>query len=1064
MTALRAGLAVYPDHEFVVFEFVQACPGLKEKKAALRYLAELLHAKPHTGDGLVAYFEQAVRLIDDPEEADRFLAELEQFLDERPDLWQTWAVVTQQLVMAHRTEEAVATARQAADRFPLVARVWVDLAEAFRAGGQTEDRLDALRQAVAVAPGWVPAARELSVALSDAGHLDDAVQAARRVIPHAAVDPMAHWALAERLWQADRGREALDHAKQAVRLDTGHDPRADMAWGAVQAWAERLDEPDEAVGLARELTRDRAGDPRAWVRLARCLTEYRDATEALSALDHAVRMDPKNVEAHDLRAERLTALGRFDDAAQAARPTALVEDLPVVLQGRAAWVEARRGNFAAAIPPMQALVAVDPEYYWGWQQLAEWYNETGRPQSYLEAAGELVRLRPDSPISLMMRGDARIQTGDRDNGKSDLRDALRVSPGFSPAAVVLFDACLADDETREARAALAVLQEHLTGPEGLVKQIQFAARTGDTDGATRAFGDLCDTPAEGPSVFLQAALIEMHTADLAVQANAALRRAWESGEPFHPWAALYWLDTPDGDAADAETRLAAIDAAVRHYPGFAPAHDRRAEVLAHAGRFDEAAAACAPAMLGEPAPLPLRGRAAWVAAQRGDRLTAIEQMRQLVDSEPGYTWGWRQLAEWYDAVGKPEDAVRAADHLVRTAPNDPVALAIRGEARRALGDHRGAKADFQKAYDLDPSYDAAGLQLVAAQLSTDDLTGAAEALAKLRANGNGPLVKLRAVEVAARRGDLPDARDGFRALLADVGAIRGVLRDAAMALTDAGWGSEADEELEAAVTGGVATPHAAGLWVERLLLAGQAWKAADRLGDVIAANRDVGREAVLTYVWAQAVAREPHGVAATVQRFADLLREDDEGWARAGDALATVQNFPFAVAWLGDWKDRPGCRPWMLRPLADGLRALGRDVDADQLTRAVVASADADEVPPDFLAWLAVTAAVEGRTDEAIARLRAADPLGQPDGVKLLLAIAGAVVAVQTATGCRKSEAFADAKDMLRTASSACRPADTPPGAARWYRRAVDRIASDARSLNAKLWAWWQRVAPWVRG
>ena len=63
---------------------------------------------------------------------------------------------------------------------------------------------------------------------------------------------------------------------------------------------------------------------------------------------------------------------------------------------------------------MQALVAVDPTYVWGWQQLAEWYNETDHPQGYLEAASELVRLQPFHPVAFMMRGDARIQTGDRD--------------------------------------------------------------------------------------------------------------------------------------------------------------------------------------------------------------------------------------------------------------------------------------------------------------------------------------------------------------------------------------------------------------------------------------------------------------------------------------------------------------------------------------------------------------------------------------------------------------------------------------------------------------------------
>jgi len=98
----------------------------------------------------------------------------------------------------------------------------------------------------------------------------------------------------------------------------------------------------------------------------------------------------------------------------------------MILQGRAAWVEARRGNLPLACREMQALVTLEPTYYWGWQQLAEWYNETNRPESYLEAASELTRLRPESPLSLTMRGEAKLQTGDREGGKADLREALRI--------------------------------------------------------------------------------------------------------------------------------------------------------------------------------------------------------------------------------------------------------------------------------------------------------------------------------------------------------------------------------------------------------------------------------------------------------------------------------------------------------------------------------------------------------------------------------------------------------------------------------------------------------------
>ena len=70
---------------------------------------------------------------------------------------------------------------------------------------------------------------------------------------------------------------------------------------------------------------------------------------------------------------------------------------------------------------------------------------------------------------------------------ADLRDALKVSAGYSQAAAVLFDAHLEDEEYREARQILALLQEHLAGPEVAVKQLQYACKTGDTDAAVQAF-------------------------------------------------------------------------------------------------------------------------------------------------------------------------------------------------------------------------------------------------------------------------------------------------------------------------------------------------------------------------------------------------------------------------------------------------------------------------------------------------------------------------------------------------------------------------------------------------
>ncbi|MBA4067880.1 MAG: hypothetical protein C0501_30105 [Isosphaera sp.] len=1055
LAAIRESLRANVDQEPMVAELVQLSRGRAEKREALAFLAAELRRQPHAGDGLVAFADQARQVYTDPDDHGELLTTLELILDDRPDLWQAWSVVIGQMAGLMRAEEAAALARDATDRFPLLAKLWLDRAQVAQVTGDAEGRVEALRQAVAVAPGWSVAARELADALDDAGEEAEAVAVLERAARRSPLDPFAHGFLAERLWDANRSREALDRAKLAVR----HEPGYDWAWHAVQLWAERLDVPDESAELARELTRDRAGDPRVWLRLARTLHHPRHHDEALAALDRATALDPRNVEAHDLKAERLAEMGRFDAALEAAQPPELAADLPFVLQGRLAWVEARRGNYAAAIPPMQALVAVDPTYLWGWHQLAEWYNETGRAENYLEAASELVRLQPGHPVALMMRGEAKLQTGDRDGGKADLREALKVSPGYSHAAAVLFDAHLADDEEKDARDALAVLQEHATGPDAAVRQIRLAARTDDPETALKAFAEVCDGTGQSP-LPVQAALAEMREAGWEDRAARVLREAWQGGGPFHPWVPIFWVESPDGRDADPGDRLRAAEACVKAYPKFVPGHDCKAEQLALAGRFEEALAACRPAEF-DPLPVELRGRAAWVEARRGDRARAVALMRQVVAEHPTFVLGWRQLAAWHDAAGRPRECLEACEQFVQLEPGNPVAYVYRGEARRGVADRRGALADFQRAFDLDPTFEAAGLSLVGEQLATGDVAGAARTLKAVGEHSESPLVRLRGVQVACRQGDQDGAAARFRALAQDPEVGRGLLKDAATAFDAEGWGARATDELRELSAAPDGTPDAAGLWAERAVAGGDPEAVSDRIPELLATNPAAGREVVLAYVWALAEAGRP--VNGVVTRYSEVLRADAPAWAKAGAALVATGNLAHAAAWLAEWRDRDGVEAWMLRPLAAAYRGLDQDEKALEVCRAAVRLGGPDDVLADFRAWLALDLALAGQADEAAATAGRVDAVLLMDGTRLVLALAEAVLMVGRAGRGGKRAALAEAKDHLRSAAGACAPRDVPAGAARAYRRVVKKLAADVGTLGARLWAFGQRLRPWVR-
>src|SRR5262249_5612062 len=163
-------------------------------------------------------------------------------------------------------------------------------------------------------------------------------------------------------------------------------------------------------------------------------------------------------------------------------------------------------------------------------------------------------------------------------------------------------------------------------------------------------------------------------------------------------------------------------------------------------------AACrAPAWNGNP-PLILRGRLAWLKARRGDVPGAITAMRSTLAEDPDYHWGWTQLADWLRDRGTPEEYREAADNLVRITPGGAVSYGYRGEARFRCGERAAAKDDFRRAFEMDPSYDYAGMYLFDMQLDDNELESAAATLAALKKLGNDPLIRTREVKLAARRG------------------------------------------------------------------------------------------------------------------------------------------------------------------------------------------------------------------------------------------------------------------------------------------------------------------------
>ena len=376
------------------------------------------------GDGLLAYRSHCRDVL----EVDEALACLRKALAAHPDLWHAWAAVIRQLADAARLDEAHKLALEATEKFPLLPQLWLDVARICRRRGDPDGELMALRETIELSAGWAEAVRELAEFYERAGDLKECRSLLERAVERSPLDAAVHGDLARVLWKLNCRDEAVDRAAQAVRLAPG----LQWAWDSLRSWTQELKRPQTAVDLARELTLKRGGEARSWLVLASMLTEEKDLDERLAALDKATQLNPRNLEGPTSGPRLLAEAGRFEEALEACRPAQWGDNPPSRLRGRAAWIEARRENYPAAVAAMKAVLVEEPRYYWGWCQLAGWHRHTGANADVSgggDHPGAVLAPRLGS-ARVPRRGDAAQQQPRRGEGKlprgAPARSGLRV--------------------------------------------------------------------------------------------------------------------------------------------------------------------------------------------------------------------------------------------------------------------------------------------------------------------------------------------------------------------------------------------------------------------------------------------------------------------------------------------------------------------------------------------------------------------------------------------------------------------------------------------------------------
>jgi tetratricopeptide (TPR) repeat protein len=1005
LPSFRAAIERSIDYGAAVEGLIDAAPSVDGRREALRFVAAEL-VRQRSTDSLFVFQRRSKGVLAPAE----VLAALEAVRDAHPDAWQPLSALADEYVAQGDLERAAERLDEALGRFPLIGPLWLDRARVAGRMGRARDEIELLGKAVAVAPGWPLPLRQLGEALTRHGRFEQAAPVLRRALALDPADARAMGRLAAALRAAGQVAEAREALERAVHLAPGFD----WAWQELRELAGVA----AALALARDLASERPHEPVALIALARALPP--DALEEqLALLDRVLGLDPRNVDAHDLRAALLSDAGHIPDALEACSPPAFGALPPLELRGRRAWILDAAGRRREAIEAMTAVLADHPDYRWGAACLAEWAAEHGSVAEAEAAASAWVRIAPDDANAWTARGAARQRAGDLEGCLSDLRTALAIDPAHREAGARHFEILLTSGRLDEAQAAVDLRQSHLTAEQRACRAVRVLAARGLRDEAVEHLAlHLREGQAPGSALpSAVAALVEAFGADAPVAALAA------ASESVHPEAAgraagtlvglagpvagerlLHAVDTradvakhvfcswleessdapedrgaarrlrelaPAAAAALAlaarahvsdppEIRLASYDEILALDPTHLEARDLRAVVLSRLGRFSDARLACRKVAGEAEAPAALRARLAWLEAVEGRFVEARRLMRAVVRDHPQHRWAWERLLDWgleHDSVGRLYLA--DAEGYAQAFPGEPVALGFLGDALRRAGRLEEAEAAFRRALERDAGF-AWGRNALANLLVARQRAPEAEALL-IEVDATPALLGAR-LRVAFAQPDLARARAVFVELLSRDDAGDEDLDRAREQFTSARATRELRQAYEAVVAG-PEPPRLAAAGLAQWLASQRDWRGCNELLQRLQAP--ALRGAVLdAYVRGLRDARESRRLKRLVRDQREALRGDDTLWAVVGSALWRF-DVRAAVEWMADWPRR-ATTPWALHVLVPGLRRLGR------LEEALRASRQALEMPPDnctdcHRAWLAVEAALCGDPLEAAA-------------------------------------------------------------------------------------------------
>ncbi len=959
-----------------------------------------------------------------------------------------------------RAAEALAPLRRALERHPDDGEILLALAEERRLAGAVDEAAELLARAegkVHPTEWW----RHAATLAMQRGHRDEALALWKRIADANPTDAGAQAVYVQHLEDAGQGAVAREHLRDLVARYPHRLPLAEL----LHDYLEDRD-PAAARALLDELAVAHPGN--AWVALerARTLAVASDpATRDAIAHARAVGCEPSallHLEGYVAQGE-----GRRDDARTAYR-AALELDLDSSnsissLIGLARNADEVRADLDFVWSRLQTSGAHGNSFL----AYASAVREHLDAPSALERLRALRQLRGHLPDVWAAEIDFLARHGRLDEALALAREAVG---RFDRSAPLWRDLALVHDRRGETAERIAALERALErAPTWMACVRLLAAAVAEHGDVERAEALLDRTIAAEPWNGSNYGFLAEIRRDAGRTAEAVdlLERAL-SLLPEYPWAwdrLGEWTAGSDRLVTVARAVIAAAPRAIRArlvvaqrdrgaslderlallrevsaiVPDDTDVDDLAAELLAGAGRWDEALAACRPPFWGDAPPTRLLGRAAWVLHERGDHAGARTAMLRAIASTPSYDWGINRLMEWTDE----HDSAAMALQIVRTAPRSAVAHAHLGETYRLAGRIQEAEHALNTALSLDRSCLLARLGMFDVYYARSDFASAATCLRDL--DEDNPWVLARTVQVSAATGRRDEADAAWERLHALPNVPEETVREAVTGYRSSGLAMHLDKLLHDAVFEADATAEIGRVWWNHVAWrepASWGWKWIRRMPDS-PARRFCEERLVQTYPdrcswWEFAQFFFTHR---------KRLAARPELWGSTTFVLRRYGFLRLCRRWARDWVKRDGVRPWMLLALARASFLLGKLSEGWHLCRAALQLPD-DHTSNKLRLLLAPADALEGAPLPATA----ADEMED----QFLARLASTIAAHRrSATPPRGGELVASLRHVI----------DAVPGAqfdalCRKMLRGV--VAALAREKGSGI-RWHHRVAIWIR-